>query len=387
MTKNNIKTALFIITIAAPCLLFGEGTAAPSAKVESLLDINIILAAVTLVLLLPLYLSAKTFVMVACNYAAKKMKENATVNKISAFVIFFMLAQNTFAQATETVRKPQAEDLFSSATITWILIVVIGLLLLLIVAFSFLTTRLIKPVKDTVPMVSICPDAVKEKGFFASLWDRINSFKPLTEEAKIDTGHSYDGIRELNNITPPWFTAGFIISIIVAAGYLYVYHVAKSAPLQIEEYNIEMAEAAKEKAKMLAIQGNNVDENSVVMLGASDIEMGKKLFTEKCVACHAATGGSMPGGVGPNLTDAYWLHGGSIKDIFKTIKYGWVEKGMISWKDQMSARQIAQVASFIYSIKGSNPAGAKEPQGELYKEVTEAMAKDSLTSDSVLIKK
>ena len=74
------------------------------------------------------------------------------------------------------------------------------------------------------------------------------------------------------------------------------------------------------------------------------------------------------GGIGPNLTDDYWLNGGSIKDIFKTIKYGRPEKGMKSWQDDYSPVQIAQLASFIKSLHGTNPPNPKEQQGELYKE-------------------
>ena len=83
------------------------------------------------------------------------------------------------------------------------------------------------------------------------------------------------------------------------------------------------------------------------------------------MACHLADGG---GSVGPNLTDKYWIHGGGIKDIFKTIKYGWPEKGMKSWKDDYSPVQIAQLSSFVKSLQGTKPAKAKEPQGVIYEE-------------------
>jgi cytochrome c oxidase cbb3-type subunit 3 len=97
------------------------------------------------------------------------------------------------------------------------------------------------------------------------------------------------------------------------------------------------------------------------------MEAGKAIFLDpsKCPACHNADGGG--NAVGPNLTDNYWLYGGSIRDIFKTIKYG-TSKGMRSWKDDLSAKQIAQVSSYIMSLKGTKPANPKEPQGELYKE-------------------
>ena len=86
------------------------------------------------------------------------------------------------------------------------------------------------------------------------------------------------------------------------------------------------------------------------------------------------TGG---GSVGPNLTDEYWLHGGGINNIFKSIKYGWPDKGMKSWKDDFSPNQIAQLASYIITLKGTTPAAPKEKQGELYNDSGAAPTTDS----------
>jgi cytochrome c oxidase cbb3-type subunit 3 len=109
---------------------------------------------------------------------------------------------------------------------------------------------------------------------------------------------------------------------------------------------------------------SKVDENTVTLLTeAADIAKGKSSFITKCAACHGQAG---EGGVGPNLTDEYWIHGGSISSIFKTIKYGVQEKGMIAWEAQMPALEMQQLSSFIVSLKGTNPANAKAPQGDLY---------------------
>lgn len=115
--------------------------------------------------------------------------------------------------------------------------------------------------------------------------------------------------------------------------------------------------------------GAGIDENSVTLLtDKAGVGAGMKIFQEKCTACHGAEGG---GAVGPNLTDDFWLHGGSVQDVFKVIKYGVPEKGMISWEKQLSPTDIQKVASFVLSLKGTKPANAKEPQGEL---VVEAAA-------------
>jgi cytochrome c oxidase cbb3-type subunit 3 len=124
--------------------------------------------------------------------------------------------------------------------------------------------------------------------------------------------------------------------------------------------------AAEEKEAYLKKAANKVDETTVTYLSdAASLEAGKKVFTTVCAACHMPDGG---GNVGPNLTDTYWLHGGSIKDIFKTLKYGWPEKGMKSWKDDYSPQQLAQIASYVKSLQGTHPAKAKEPQGTIYDE-------------------
>lgn len=70
--------------------------------------------------------------------------------------------------------------------------------------------------------------------------------------------------------------------------------------------------------------------------------------------------------VGPNLTDDYWIHGGSLQSIFKTVKYGVPDKGMISWKEQLTPQQMAQGSNYILTLRGTNPPDAKEKQGELY---------------------
>jgi cytochrome c oxidase cbb3-type subunit 3 len=205
------------------------------------------------------------------------------------------------------------------------------------------------------------PAAPKE-----SWWWKINKATAIEQEQEIDLSHDYDGISELDNKLPPWWTVAFGITILFSIVYLYRYHVSESAPLQIEELQIAIKQGEAEKAAYLAKTSGNVDENTVVMLDAGGIASGKTLFQANCIACHGNAGEG--NAVGPNLTDDYWIHGGKINDVFKTIKYGVTEKGMRSWKDDMSPVQMAQLASYIKSIKGTNPPNAKEPQGDLFEE-------------------
>jgi cytochrome c oxidase cbb3-type subunit 3 len=143
--------------------------------------------------------------------------------------------------------------------------------------------------------------------------------------------HDYDGIRELDNNLPPWWLYGFYVCIIFSGIYLYRFHVSRSAPSSRQEYETAMANAEIEKEAYLKSAANKVDENTVTLLtDASALGEGQKIYSSSCAPCHGAEG---QGVVGPNLTDDYWLHKGSVKDVFKTIKYGVPEKGMKSWKD------------------------------------------------------
>lgn len=351
--------------------------ASPAASSDYQLDVNTVLTACAFLLLIVVFVLGSTLRSTILYYHEKRKKE-ATTNNIGAKIFSVILAAILFSSLPSLAQDAAAAAdsgpsmIPESDVIRWVLYVVIGAEVIVI----FLFTKLIRFFTGIDDHKAA---ATKTKGMFsidfAGIWNKMNKFKSIEEEASIDTGHSYDGIRELNNVTPPWFIAGFALSILFAIVYLYRYHVAESAPLQIEEYNMAVAEAKIKQAEYLKTQANNVDESSVVFLGADGIAAGQALFASNCVACHGDKG--QGASVGPNLSDAYWLHKGSIQDIFKSIKYGWQEKGMKSWKDDFSPNQIAQIASYVYSLKGSNPAGAKEPQGDLFSETAASPALDS----------
>jgi cytochrome c oxidase cbb3-type subunit III len=218
-----------------------------------------------------------------------------------------------------------------------------------------------------------------ERGF----WEKLLSLKPLAAEKEVELDHDYDGIKELNNPIPPWFNVLFYGTIIFGFFYLVVYHVSEMAPLQAKEYETELQVAEQQKEAFLKKAGNAIDETNVQMItDAGKLAEGGNIYQSRCAACHGEKG---EGKVGPNLTDAYWLHGGSIQDVFKTIKYGVPAKGMVSWQNSLNPMQLQQVASYVMSLQGSSPSGGKEPQGELYNPVgsaTPASPSDSTTTDS-----
>lgn len=198
-----------------------------------------------------------------------------------------------------------------------------------------------------------------------SIWLKLMQLKPLDEEKDLVMEHKFDDIAELNNPTPAWFMVLFYATIIFAIGYLLNYHVFGYGKLQDEEYVAEIEQAAEDKAAFLANPVNAsaaVNENNVVQSKDDAVlKSGASLFANRCTPCHGEHG---EGVVGPNLTDEYWLHGGQIKSVFKTIKYGVPEKGMIAWEKSLSAQQISDLANYILSLQGTKPAGAKAPQGE-----------------------
>lgn len=225
-------------------------------------------------------------------------------------------------------------------------------------------------VADAVILEETAKEAktIKErKPSFMQKW--LTSAVPIEQEEAIVFDHEYDGIRELDNSLPPWWLYGFYISIVFAVVYLVHYHVFDTGNLQAAEYKQELADADAAKAELMKKMADKgevmVNEENVTLLSdAASIANGKATFDGMCIACHGDKG---QGNIGPNLTDEYWLYGGSIKNIFKIITNG-TPNGMQSWKSQLSPKNIQEVASYIKSIGGSKPAGAKAPQGDLWKE-------------------
>jgi cytochrome c oxidase cbb3-type subunit 3 len=198
---------------------------------------------------------------------------------------------------------------------------------------------------------------------------------PIEKEADHLLDHDYDGIKELDNSLPPWWKWGFYVTIVVGVVYMLRFHVFNTGPTPEQEYNTEMAFAEMQIEEYRKKVGDMVDEKTVTMADASGISEGQKIFQTACMACHGAKG---EGGVGPNLADNYWLHGGSINDVFKTIKYGVTDKGMQAWEKTYSPAQIKNIASYIKTLAGTNPANGKVPQGEPYEEESaNTAAKDS----------
>ena len=280
--------------------------------------------------------------------------------------------------AVDAAAAPQPIDwTITGDRLNFLILGVIFFELLVISYFAYWLKTLLVPAKEVVAS----PSVAKTNAW----WDRFNKSVDIEHEKDVQLDHDYDGIKELNNALPPWWLYGFYFTILFAGVYIYRYHISGSAPLQVEELKIATIQAEKDLAANMATMANKVDENTIeYKADAALIEEGKGIFAQNCKSCHGeqAQGAS----IGPNLTDVYWIHGGNIKDIFKTIKNGVQEKGMIPWGQTLSPKQIAAVATFVKSLQGSNPPNPKDPQGTEYKEDQSAPA-DSSAAGAVTVSK
>jgi cytochrome c oxidase cbb3-type subunit III len=206
----------------------------------------------------------------------------------------------------------------------------------------------------------------KTEGVWSSMWKSLDKTLtnaiPLEKEKDALLDHNYDGIRELDNHMPPWWVYGFYLTIVFAVFYMFIYHVWGTFPLQTAEYEEEEKQAQIEITAYKKTMANSIDETNVKQTkDKAALASAKILYDQNCKGCH---GGAGEGGTGPNLTDEYWLHGGDIKDIFKTIKYGVQAKGMIPWEKKFSPADMQSLSSYVLSIQGTNPPNAKAPQGD-----------------------
>lgn len=359
-------SALMLVAAIQP--VWAAGPPAPSIFSNPLAIILIVL----MILLLIIIGVLANILVGAADVKLKKRKamEKATAANAAMLILFMLLAPSLMAQDATTPTTTTTSSTIGGMTASafYVMATILFLELTVILVLLFNIKSLLKQEKEKLVTESQKAEAAAEKANKLSWWDRFNKLRPVSQEAELDLGHEYDGIRELNNRLPPWWLYGFYATILFAVIYLWRFHVSHTGPSSKQEYERSVARAEIRIKNYLKAKGESVDENTVTLLTAKeDIEAGKAIFLDpsKCPACHNADGGGNT--VGPNLTDDYWLYGGSIKNIFKTIKYG-TNKGMRSWKDDLSAKQMAQVASYIKSLKGTRPANPKEPQGELYVE-------------------
>ncbi|MBP6217947.1 MAG: c-type cytochrome [Oligoflexales bacterium] len=195
------------------------------------------------------------------------------------------------------------------------------------------------------------------------------------EQQKLEPKRPYiaDGIEEFDNPMPSWWLGLFYATIIFSIIYIFAYHVFRAPSLEEEfsqdtQHLLEQKTNGKDTPPQEHGPGSEPTAPAVSLkekLKSKDlIAKGKDVFMTNCAPCHGNLG---EGGIGPNLTDEYWIHGGKEEDIIKTISNGVLEKGMISWLPILGPEKTEEVAAYTLSLQGTNPPKAKAAEGAIYK--------------------
>lgn len=272
--------------------------------------------------------------------------------KISAVLIALLIIANTAAAQAQSV--PAEGEM--NMKVYYIILFVLFILLLNVIFIPLFREQ--KSESETADS-----KAAMKKSVLGILFGKLSGLKPAEAEQSLIIDEDYDGIKELDNNVPPWFNLLFYGTIVIAVIYLINYHVLKIGKLPLQEYADEVR-AAEIQREDLIRTGAFINETTVELLSdAESLNSGKQIYSTNCVPCHGDNGG---GTVGPNLTDEFWIHGGGIKNVFKTIKYGVPAKGMISWMNQFNPKMIQQVSSYVLSLQGTKPLNGKPPEGDRY---------------------
>jgi cytochrome c oxidase cbb3-type subunit III len=216
--------------------------------------------------------------------------------------------------------------------------------------------------------------------FWQKFMKSMTKANDLEREDEVMLDHDYDGIKELDNVLPPWWLYGFYITIAISIFYYVAIHILGWYG-QEDEYKQEVAQFEQYKAENPQFF---TTDNLTAKMDAASLAKGKELFasaSKNCTACHLADGGGL---IGPNLTDKNWIMGGDFKTILNTIsKGGRLNKGMEAWEKKISLEDRQLLASYVLSLQGTTPATPKAPEGDLWEngvKVEAPVANDSISA-------
>lgn len=358
-SKTPFKYSILLMSgLLAPVAGFAQAqaaaaaTAAPNTGIPVMDILNYLLLLIALVLAVGIWYLGSSLL----NLSKDQMKKSPMIKSvILALVVSSALFSAIPAHAAEAASAAPQAALNWTPNIT--AYVLCGVIAIETIALVFLAAAISNMTREVSPDDASAP-AVQRT--FSDFFERFNDSVAVEREADILLDHNYDGIQELDNDLPPWWKYGFYISVLLGFFYLLHFHVLGTGDLQLAEYEKQMQQGKEQVDAYRRLSATNVDENDVKLADASGISEGRQIFAQNCAACHGDAG---EGNVGPNLTDDYWIHGGTLNEMFHSVKYGWPEKGMRAWSTDLSPVQIQQVVSFIHSINGTNPPNAKAPQG------------------------
>jgi cytochrome c oxidase cbb3-type subunit III len=302
---------------------------------------------------------------------------------ITLFFFFEMITLSYSQVASESKSTSFLDDPMLTFYIVVAFLFVIAILVLVVAVYMLQVLHYMVRQAEQEKAAKLGIEYKPAPSVWQRVWERWNNLKPLEKESDIMLDHNYDGIRELDNHLPPWWKWLFYATIVFAVVYLFVFHIFDTFPLQIKEYENEVAYAQEQAVKMKALSPvAAIDETNVeATTDALALADGKVTFLNTCASCHRKDGG---GDIGPNLTDEYWLHGGSIKEIFKVVRHGVQGTNMIAWEGVISPEKMKNVSSYILTMQGSNPPNPKKPQGEIYKPEKKEMKSDTVKTQAFL---
>lgn len=192
----------------------------------------------------------------------------------------------------------------------------------------------------------------------------------IPEQELLD--HEYDGIMEADNPLPKWWVQLFLISIVFAVVYLPVVHMFDLLPKNFLESDIAQAALVAEQREAELVASGFYDKDPVAA--------GKKYYGTFCVSCHGSFG---EGGIGPNLTDKFWIHGPNEADIVLTITSGVAAKGMPTWGPILGDRKIKMIAAYVMTLwETPPPTAGKKAEGEPYDMATIRATTESASADT-----
>lgn len=355
---------LFSLLLLIASNAFAQETAQNAAKeTEGTNMLAILLVTVSIVLAFIIWGMGQALIAVS----RLALDKNKAAGKVITLLILFCafsftgIAQDAAAAGAEVVKStPDYGGLSANNFYAFVWVIIIE-----VAAIFFLAFSIHRVYQELVP-----EKVTAKKSTLTKWWSSLDKkfftkAVAVDKEADVMLDHDYDGIRELDNSLPPWWKYGFYITILAAFVYLFHFHVSGSGKNPTQEYAAEIEKAKIEKEIYEANNKDKIDENNVPMADAAGLSKGKEIFTTKCWACHGKLG---EGGAGPNLTDDYWIHKGSLTDIYHSIKVGYQDKGMQSWAKEFTPKEMSFIASYIKTLKGTNPPNSKAPQGDLFTE-------------------
>lgn len=178
------------------------------------------------------------------------------------------------------------------------------------------------------------------------------------DSSKEDTGHEWDGIRELTNNPPRWWMTGLFLSI----GFIISYFILYPAIPLVSDYTrgllgwTQVKELREGQADIQSVRAPFEKKISQMeageILGDSEMKRyaetsAKVLFGDNCAACHGAGGQGNPGF--PTLADDDWLYGGTIDAIIETITDGH-EGNMPAFAETLSQKEIDDVLQYVFGL-------------------------------------